>query len=237
MSELEDCKVKDVRVGVSWIGVWSRNLGVAKTYITARNKRVHRFMQLTELTALELAEYSYSWDLIEAGIGVAAINSLLNPIGERVNVFQLLKEACVGKNVVMVGLFPEKYVENLKNNAEKLYIVEMDPSLVDVDKGIYPVSASEYLIPDADIVIITASSLINKSIGRLLELSKNSYTALVGPTTPLTPTLFKYGIDILAGIKVNKPNKVIEGISRTPGMISKKIYGDAIDYLVLENRR
>jgi uncharacterized protein (DUF4213/DUF364 family) len=36
----------------------------------------------------------------------------------------------------------------------------------------------------------------------LLELSKNAIKVLVGPSTPLTPRLFDFGIDVLAGMVV-----------------------------------
>ena len=42
------------------------------------------------------------------------------------------------------------------------------------------------VIPKADVTVITSSSVINKSIERLLELSQG-LTILIGPSTPMSP--------------------------------------------------
>ncbi len=237
ISSLEDCEVRDVRVGVSWTGVWSRNLGVSKTYITGSHSYVKDFDRLTEKSALELAEYAYSWNLIEAAIGVATINSLIQPEGDKTNIFDILPGICSQKRVVIVGMFPKKYIERVRKSASQLYILELDPQLVSPEEGIYPATACEYLIPESDVTLITGSTLINKSLERILELAKGTYTIIAGPSTPMTPIMFKYGVDMLAGIKIRDPRKVLEGISRTSGMISRKVYGEAVEYLILKTRK
>ncbi len=237
ISSLDDCEVRDVRVGVSWTGVWSRNLGVSKTYIAGLHSYVKDFDRLTEKSALELARYAYSWNLIEAAIGVAAINSLIQPEGDEANIFDILPRLCSRRKVVIVGMFPRKYVERVKESASQLYILEINPQLLSPEEGIYPATACEYLIPESEIALITGSTLINKSLERLLDLAKDAYTIIVGPSTPMTPVMFKYGVDMLAGVRIRGPRRVLEGISRTPGMISRRVYGDAVEYLILKARR
>ena len=75
--------VEDVRVGVSWTAVMGKYCGVAKTYgvPVAHGNYTKDMGRLTEKTTLELAEYAKSWNLIEASIGVAAINSMIEPKG------------------------------------------------------------------------------------------------------------------------------------------------------------
>ncbi len=43
---------------------------------------------------------------------------------------------------------------------------------------------------------------------------KESFVALIGPTTPLTPVLLDYGIDVISGSKVVDPQEVIRFISQ-----------------------
>lgn len=81
--------------------------------------------------------------------------------------------------------------------ASEVYIIERDPK-----PGDYPDSACEYILPDCDIVIMTASAAINKTLPRLLELSKNAVSIIIGPTTPLCPELKALGIDRLSGMVV-----------------------------------
>ena len=64
-------------------------------------------------------------------------------------------------------------------------------------EGDYPDSASESLLPECDYVFITGSSFVNKTIPRLLELSRNATTVMIGPSTPASPILFDYGVDVI----------------------------------------
>jgi hypothetical protein len=67
-----DEPVKDVRVGLNWTCVLSKNLGVTMTYkIGWEIKDAGR---LDEMTTGELAELLKSWNLVEASVGLASIN-------------------------------------------------------------------------------------------------------------------------------------------------------------------
>jgi uncharacterized protein (DUF4213/DUF364 family) len=70
---------------------------------------------------------------------------------------------------------------------------------------------------------LTGTSFVNHTVDRLLYLSKNSFVVIVGPTTPLLPVLFDYGVDILAGVKIVEPDKTIRSISQ--GAIFSQIEG------------
>ena len=63
-------------------------------------------------------------------------------------------------------------------------------------------SACDELLPSCDTVIITASTLVNKTLPHLLELCRDAYTILVGPSCPMCPELLEHGIDRLAGLVV-----------------------------------
>ena len=58
------------------------------------------------------------------------------------------------------------------------------------------------LLPQCDLVLITGSSIVNKTLPHLLELCENAYTILTGPSVPLCPDLLDLGIDRLAGMAV-----------------------------------
>jgi uncharacterized protein (DUF4213/DUF364 family) len=71
----------------------------------------------------------------------------------------------------------------------------------DLDRASSPEAAD--LLPQADVVAITSSALINHSLDRLLGLAASgALVTLLGPSTPLSPLLFDYGISILAGARV-----------------------------------
>jgi uncharacterized protein (DUF4213/DUF364 family) len=174
---------------------------------------------LTELSALELAQYARSDNVLEASIGMAAINSLID-IDEagcvKENAFDVLARKGRGKNIAIVGRFP--WIPKLRAVARTLWVIEQSPQ-----EGELPAEAAEEVLPQADVVGLTGTSFINHTVDRLLELSKNSFVVIVGPTTPLSPVLFDYGVDILAGVTVVKPNKTIRSISQ--GAIFSKVEG------------
>jgi hypothetical protein len=220
----KDTKVKDVHVGYAWIGVLSKNCGVAKNYGTIYESKIKDLGELTKKKAIELAEYAKSWNMIEAGIGLAAINSLIEPKGKNINVLDLLLENADGKKIAMVGHFPK--VSDLRDRAEELWVLEKNPR-----SGDLPDTACEYLIPNADIVVITSSAIINKSIERLLELS-NGYTIVLGPSTPMSPVLFEYGVDMISGIKVIDNERMMKKIVQGGGMVRQ--FEDSLEFLVME---
>jgi len=236
-SQEGDAKAENVRVGVSWTGVQGRYGGVCKTYgipVTHGNY-TQDLGKLGEKNTLELAEYARSWNLIEASIGVAALNSMINVKGkEGVNALDLVMEMAENKKITMVGKFPR--IDEINEIAKELWILEINPNLLDPKNNIINESALEYTIPDSDIVIVTGSTLINKTIERILELCKqaDTYTIVMGPSTPICDVLFDYGADMLAGIEIVRPDRILDVISQSGGMINSKICRDDIVFRVLE---
>ncbi|HVJ49965.1 DUF364 domain-containing protein [Desulfitobacterium sp.] len=176
----------------------------------------------------EVATCVKSWNFIEATVGLAAINAYYNnPQVARENGVQFSEAKRVedrmfdpfimsqnevrGKKVAVLGHFP--YLDRLLEPICDLVIIESNP-----EEGDYPISASEYLLPECDYVYLTSSCIVDKSLPRLLELSKNAQQiTLVGPGTPLAPPLFDYGIGDLSGfiIKDNlRAFRIVAGAER-----------------------
>lgn len=146
-----------------------------------------------------------SWNMEEASYGMAAVNAFYNspqrlstlgatllPGGHYADGLELQ-----GRTVGIVGHM--KGPAGLEEQAREVYILERSPR-----PGDYPDTACDYLLPRCDLVIITGSSLINKSLPHLLELCRNAYTVLTGPSVPLCPELLDFGIDRLAGLVVTE---------------------------------
>lgn len=199
-------------VSPHWVGVKSEmGLGLAM-----RMAESPIFTKLTGnmkgMKLKDLAAYSKSWDFHEASIGMAALNSYYNGknntkltnIDEKtsnLSIFDLIEKQVQGKKVTVVGHFPN--IERLREICS-LTILERKPDLARFD---LPDPACEYILPEQDYLFTTAVTLINKTLPRLLELSKNAKTYLVGPTTPLTDTLVEYGVTCLSGSIVLEEEK------------------------------
>lgn len=165
----------------------------------------------------ELAGYVKSWNFFEAAAGLAALNSCYNTLeraagmegvvlgGEDAGVFGGFDELLRGKKVAMIGHGP--YTDYLPGICD-FTVLERLPRGRDL-----PDPACEYLLPEQDYVFITATALENKTMKRLLELTKNCFTVIWGPSTPLCGTLLDWGADALLGHIVADP----DGVRRAAG--------------------
>lgn len=142
-----------------------------------------------------------SWNLEEASFGLAAANAFYNTPSRLAALPNYGHYAdgldFTGKTVGIVGHMHGP--AGLREQAREIYVLERDPR-----PGDYPDSACELLLPRCDLVIITGSSLINKTLPRLLSLCRNAYTILTGPSVPLCPALLDFGIDRLSGLVVTQ---------------------------------
>lgn len=142
-----------------------------------------------------------SWNLEEASFALAAANAFYNTPERLAGLPNYGHYAdgldFTGKTVGIVGHMHGP--AGLREQAREIYVLERDPR-----PGDYPDSACELLLPRCDLVIITGSSLINKTLPRLLSLCRNAYTILTGPSVPLCPALLDFGIDRLSGLVVTQ---------------------------------
>ena len=79
---------------------------------------------------------------------------------------------------------------------------QVDPLERAPQEGDYPDSACDLLLPRCELVLITGSSLVNKTLPHLLELSEQAIVILTGPSVPLCPALLDCGIDRIAGMAI-----------------------------------
>lgn len=197
-----DDPVKEVRRGVALTMVKSAFWGISSTMSRDSCNDAEEdgpAKPFTEMRARELAEYALSARVSRSSLGLAAINSLIEIKAERcseVDGIDLVRDMAEGKNISVVGHFP--FLQRLREVARNLWIIEKHPHPGDLPEG----ASAEYL-PQSDIVVITATTLINHTLPGLLALCpKGSTKMLLGPTTPMTPILFDHGIDILSGSMV-----------------------------------
>ena len=87
--------------------------------------------------------------------------------------------------------------KGLHEQARAVYTLERAPQ-----EGDYPDSACDLLLPRCDLVLITGSSLVNKTLPHLLELCEQAIVILTGPSVPLCPALLDCGIDRIAGMAI-----------------------------------
>lgn len=176
----------------------------------------------------EVAAELKSWDFNRASVGLAAINSIHNRLdaptaaasfSREGDAFDLFMAGVKGRKVAVIGRFP--YLERLSPQTQSLTVLERNPG-----PGDLPDTAAEFLLPEQDQVFITSSAFINKSMPRLLELCASARVGLVGPSTPLAPLLFDFGLSALSGLVVVEGAKVAGSIGESRSCIS--IFADGV---------
>ncbi len=194
--------VQRVVIGVHWTLVCSKHCGLASTLVGSGphgHERVRDVGGLHQKSAQELAQWLLSDNLLEASVGMAALNSLLEIDENRVkelNAAEVIASESAGKNLAIVGHFP--FVERMKGIARNCWVIEKRPTGDD-----FPEEAAGAFIPQADVVAITGTALINHSMEGLLSLCRpDALVMALGPSTPLSPVLFDDGISILSGSRV-----------------------------------
>ena len=176
--------------------------------------------QLHQKSALELAQYIFSDRLLEASLGMAAINSLIEIDDnkcEPLNAFDIIAEQGTGKTIGVIGHFP--FIPKLKKVAGKLWVFEKR-----LQEGDLPEKEMKHLLPSCDVVAISGTTLINHTFENILQsCRKDAFKVMLGASTPMIPLLFDYGIDVLSGCRVIDAEIVFRCVSQ--GATFKQISG------------
>lgn len=210
--------------GPRWCRVESCEGGLGMAYLLdERSRPARRVGDVVGAPLREVASLAKSWNFVEAGIGVAAINAwhctaprvVAHGFGrceantwERV--FHPYSEAVAGKVVSVIGHFP--FAPGPLGRASELRVLERSTR-----DGDYPDSACEYLLPTSDYVFISGSAFVNKTLPRLLHLSQDATTVVLGPSTPLSPLLFDHGADVVTGFVPSAPTALFDVLGGAPG--------------------
>lgn len=196
-------RVESVFVGNYWTIVTadSGNMGAAMT--TNLTTIPPQSANYVGCSLRDVGSLVRSWNLVESGIGMAAINAWYNSetrlteLGslqndDRYCTFDIPVE---GKKIIKVGHIRHRH--GVFDLADSIVTLERSPM-----DGEYPDSACEYMIPESDIVLITGSAFINKTMPRLLQLAQDKTVIITGPSTPMAPQLFSFGVRRLAGMVI-----------------------------------
>lgn len=215
----DDLTIEDVIVGSAWTMVKAGgSTGVALT-VRGRVREPVYDGPVSGGRLKTVAACVKSWNFTEASLGMAAINSYYNEptriralggfdgLGSvledntKKDAFTQIAQDAEGKKVAVIGRFP--HLENQLEPICHLSVLERNP-----DIGDYPDSASEYILPEQDMVFITGMTLTNKTLPRLLQIVKSeARIIMVGPSVAVTPLLYRFGITDLCGFCVTDPEK------------------------------
>lgn len=210
-----DRPVRDIRQGVFHTAVLARHCGLASTLpkdaLRQSPPMVAEAGRLLDKSAKALAAMVHSDSLMEAAIGMAAINALLTvdttPMVER-NASELILDRGTGKNVAVVGHFP--FLGKVREKARNLWVIEHNPQ-----EGDHAATEAGNLIPQADVVAITGTALTNHTFEGLIALCRpGAFVLMLGDSVPFSPLLFDHGVDALCGTVVDDAEQALCCVSQ-----------------------
>ncbi|MGP1615882.1 MAG: Rossmann-like domain-containing protein [Pollutimonas bauzanensis] len=118
-----------------------------------------------------------------------------------------------GDRVVLVGAFPP-FMRELRKRGVEFKVLELDPATLKPDEMPYyaPADSAAAVIPWANILISTGTTLINGSVDDLLALvAPGAQVALIGPTATLAAQPYaRHGVTLIGGTRVRQPDPLLD---------------------------
>ena len=186
-------KVDDVRIGLGYTAVQLDNGGTGLAWTPPREgtgcTHIHRQEPLTGSQAAKLLDFLGEKDPLYRALGLATVNALLADHAHPTCTTDALDLLDIRSSdrVTMVGFFGP-LIPRIRQTGCRLDIIERNR---DYQQTIAPADGDEALAY-CDIAIVTATSLINGTLNRVLDaLGKPRKAVLLGPSAPLCAEAFK----------------------------------------------
>jgi uncharacterized protein (DUF4213/DUF364 family) len=118
-----------------------------------------------------------------------------------------------GATVVLVGAMVPA-IKRIEAAGVDFWILEKDPRTLKGDEIAHyvPAERSGEIIPDADVLIATAATMVTESLEPILEAARPDATITVlGPTAGFVPEpLFERGVDVVGGLRVKQADELLD---------------------------
>lgn len=201
-----DAPLRQVLVGSFWTAVVldtePLQCGLASTLRGGTHEAgppVPEAGHLLDHSGRELAEWLRSPSILRSSIGMAAFNALLE-VDEaactQVNAENVILQRAAGNQVAIVGHFP--FVERVRQVAGTCWVLELLPR-----EGDLSAEDAVEVLPQADVVALTGTSLLNHTFDDLIALCRpDAFVVLLGASAPLSPLLLDRGVDAISGTRV-----------------------------------
>jgi uncharacterized protein (DUF4213/DUF364 family) len=139
-----------------------------------------------------------------------------------------------GEHVVVVGAFVP-FLKALKRAGQRFSVLEQDPATLKPDElpHFRPAAAAATVVPEADVLLITGTTLLNDTLDGLLALRRpDARVVLVGPTVGLLPdALLRRGVDMMGGVQVTAPDAFLDVLAE--GGSGLHFFGRSAEKVVL----
>jgi len=197
--------------------------------------------------ASELAREALSDQGIRRAVGIATLNALADCCWQRrplpdlelrtgVDAFDET-EIRSGDRVVVVGAFVP-FLKELKRRGQPYLVLERDPATLKADELPFfrPAEQAGEVVPHADVLLITGSTLLNATLEDLLALARpGARVTIVGPTVGMLPDAFlARGADVLGCVRITEPDAFLDVLAE--GGSGYHFFGRTAQKIVLARR-
>jgi uncharacterized protein (DUF4213/DUF364 family) len=180
-------------------------------------------------------------------LGIAAMNALADACWRRrphpdaelrigVDAFEATGIGS-GDMVVVVGAFVP-FLHELKRRRQPFLVLEQNPAALKADELPFfrPADQAAMVVPKADVVLITGTTLVNDTLEDLLALTKpDARVTVVGPTVGLLPdALLRRGADVLGSVQIAEPDAFLDVLAEGGG--APDFLGRSVHKVVLVRR-
>lgn len=174
-------------------------------------------------SALQVAEAGMAGGPLRRAVGIATLNALSDTywssqapleysILSGVDPIDDLALADDARVVVVGALVP--YLKTLKRRGKPFCVLEKDPATLRAGELPFyqPAERAPDVIPTADVLIATGTTLINGTLDGLLALARaDADITVVGPTASMLPDpLFGRGVRSVGGVRVTDPDALLD---------------------------
>jgi len=257
-SELDEITVERAVVGLFFTGVRLSN-GTAGTSATPIKSIPEAVCcpssamampfpgRLRGRAAADLAREALSGHGIRRTVGIATVNALADYCWQRrphpdvelrhgVDAFDAT-EIRHGDRVVVVGAFVP-FLKELKRRGQAFLVLEQDPATLKADELPFfrPAEQAAEILPNADVVLITGSTLVSNTLEHLLVLARpDARVTVVGPTVGMLPDAFlARGANVLGCVRITEPDPFLDLL--VEGGSGYHFFGRSAQKLVLMSR-
>ncbi len=227
-----DITPKEIRIGVFYTGVVLSSGHAGMSYTPVQEipeavccPRSHAKMpaagELLNMQITGLMDYALDDNALKAAVGMATLNALSSVLltddtcrykpsayGNALDLVEITSE----DTVAMVGAFPP-FIKRIQEITKNLFVIDKNPKVVGKGDTIKIESADrlEEIIPQANILIITGVTLVNHTLGPILDLAeKANEIVVVGPTASVYPEpLFRRGVTVMGGVRITDAARMI----------------------------
>jgi uncharacterized protein len=205
VATLKEGRIRQVCIALNWTVVvvevdGDLRCGLAATMHGRHEHRgepqVPQAGSLVGKSTSELISFLGQMNSPRTSLAMATLNALIPPQSDTWkdgNAVEIIASQGRDKMVALIGHFP--FVDVLRERLDNLVVIDQNPQ-----SGDYPEQAAPQFLPQADLIAMTSMTLMNGTFESLMALRQpNAAVMLLGPSTPLSPVMFDYGVEWLSG--------------------------------------